>query len=106
MERPDERGRFGDYGGMFAPETLMPALEELSAEFAEAWTDPSFVNEFHHLLNSYTGRPTPLHGADHLSGKIGVRILLKREDLAHTGAHKINNALARPCSPPVWASPA
>ena len=95
LERPDERGRFGDYGGMFAPETLMPALEELSAEFAEAWTDPSFVNEFHHLLNSYTGRPTPLHGADHLSGKIGVRILLKREDLAHTGAHKINNALGQ-----------
>ena len=95
LERPDERGRFGDYGGMFAPETLMPALEELSAEFVEAWTDPSFVNEFHHLLNSYTGRPTPLHGADHLSGEIGVRILLKREDLAHTGAHKINNALGQ-----------
>ena len=95
LERPDERGRFGDYGGMFAPETLMPALEELAAEFAEAWIDPSFADEFHDLLDSYTGRPTPLHGADHLSGEIGVRVLLKREDLAHTGAHKINNALGQ-----------
>ena len=95
LERPDERGRFGDYGGMFAPETLMPALEELAAEFAEAWIDPDFVSEFHDLLDSYTGRPTPLHGADHLSGEIGVRVLLKREDLAHTGAHKINNALGQ-----------
>ena len=95
LERPDERGRFGDYGGMFAPETLMPALEELAAEFAEAWIDPGFVSEFHDLLDSYTGRPTPLHGAGHLSREIGVRVLLKREDLAHTGAHKINNALGQ-----------
>ena len=95
LERPDERGRFGDYGGMFAPETLMPALEELAAEFAEAWTDQGFVSEFHDLLDNYTGRPTPLHGANHLSSEIGVRVLLKREDLAHTGAHKINNALGQ-----------
>ena len=95
LERPDERGRFGAYGGMFAPETLMPALEELATEFAQAWSDRNFVNEFHHLLNTYTGRPTPLHGADHLSQKTGVRVLLKREDLAHTGAHKINNALGQ-----------
>ena len=95
LERPDERGRFGDYGGMFAPETLMPALEELAAEFAEAWIDHSFVSEFHDLLVNYTGRPTPLHGADHLSDEVGVRVLLKREDLAHTGAHKINNALGQ-----------
>ena len=95
LDRPDERGRFGDYGGMFAPETLMPALKELAAEFADAWIDPSFVSEFHDLLHSYTGRPTPLHGADHLSSEIGVRVLLKREDLAHTGAHKINNALGQ-----------
>ncbi|MDE0169533.1 MAG: tryptophan synthase subunit beta [bacterium] len=95
LDRPDERGRFGDYGGMFAPETLMPALKELATEFADAWIDPSFVTEFHDLLNNYTGRPTPLHGADHLSSEIGVRVLLKREDLAHTGAHKINNALGQ-----------
>ena len=95
LDRPDERGRFGDYGGMFAPETLMPALEELAAEFAEAWIDPGFVSTFHDLLVSYTGRPTPLRSADHLSQEIGVRVLLKREDLAHTGAHKINNALGQ-----------
>ena len=95
LDRPDERGRFGEYGGMFAPETLMPALEELAAEFAQAWSDRNFVSEFHDLLNTYTGRPTPLHGADHLSREIGVRVLLKREDLAHTGAHKINNALGQ-----------
>ncbi|MDE0369991.1 MAG: tryptophan synthase subunit beta [bacterium] len=95
LDRPDERGRFGDYGGMFAPETLMPALEELAAEFAEAWIDPGFVSAFHDLLVSYTGRPTPLRSADHLSQELGVRVLLKREDLAHTGAHKINNALGQ-----------
>ena len=95
LDRPDERGRFGDYGGMFAPETLMPALEELAADFAEAWADSAFVDTFHHLLDVYTGRPTPLHGADRLSEEIGVRVLLKREDLAHTGAHKINNALGQ-----------
>ena len=95
LDRPDERGRFGDYGGMFAPETLMPALEELAADFAAAWADSAFVDTFHHLLDVYTGRPTPLHGADRLSEEIGVRVLLKREDLAHTGAHKINNALGQ-----------
>ena len=95
LERPDERGRFGDYGGMFAPETLMPALEDLARDFAEAWADPGFAEEFHHLLKSYTGRPTPLHEAGHLSREIGVKVLLKREDLAHTGAHKINNALGQ-----------
>lgn len=95
LDRPDENGRFGDYGGMFAPETLMPALEELAKDFAEAWADPGFVTTFHRLLRVYTGRPTPLHGADRLSEEIGVRVLLKREDLAHTGAHKINNALGQ-----------
>ena len=95
LERPDERGRFGDYGGMFAPETLMPALEALGADFAEAWADSGFVARFHDLLEKYTGRPTPLHPADHLSEQIGTRVLLKREDLAHTGAHKINNAIGQ-----------
>ena len=95
LERPDERGRFGDYGGRFAPETLIPALDQLDAEFGAAWSDPAFVYDFNELLTTYVGRPTPLHGADRLSEALGVRILLKREDLAHTGAHKINNALGQ-----------
>ena len=95
LDRPDVRGRFGDYGGMFAPETLMPALEGLAADFAEAWADAGFVARFHDLLENYTGRPTPLHPADHLSEETGARVWLKREDLAHTGAHKINNAIGQ-----------
>ena len=95
LMQPDDRGRFGDYGGRFAPETLMPALEELAAAFSEAWSDESFVGEFEHLLTTYVGRPTPLHPARRLSERLGVNVLLKREDLAHTGAHKINNALGQ-----------
>ncbi|MDE0644050.1 MAG: tryptophan synthase subunit beta [bacterium] len=95
LERPDQQGRFGEYGGMFAPETLMPALWQLADDFAEAWGDSGFVGRFHELLEKYTGRPTPLHAADHLSEEIGTRVLLKREDLAHTGAHKINNAIGQ-----------
>ena len=95
LERPDQQGRFGEYGGMFAPETLMPALWQLADDFAQAWGDSGFVDRFHELLEKYTGRPTPLHAADHLSEEIGTRVLLKREDLAHTGAHKINNAIGQ-----------
>ena len=95
LKEPDARGRFGDYGGRFAPETLIPALEELTEAFREAWSDPAFVGEFTRLLNTYVGRPTPLHPAPRLSEQTGVDILLKREDLAHTGAHKINNALGQ-----------
>lgn len=95
LDRPDERGRFGEYGGRFAPETLMLALEELAESFAEAWRDPGFTDRFRSLLRTYAGRPTPLHEAPALSKKLGVRVLLKREDLAHTGAHKINNALGQ-----------
>ena len=95
LERPDERGRFGDYGGCFAPETLIPALEELDRVFSKAWSDPEFTAKFHALLASYVGRPTPLHAAERLSEQLEVRVLLKREDLAHTGAHKINNALGQ-----------
>ncbi len=95
LERPDHQGRFGEYGGMFAPETLMPALWQLAYDFAQAWGDSGFVDRFHELLEKYTGRPTPLHAADHLSEEIGTRVLLKREDLAHTGAHKINNAIGQ-----------
>lgn len=93
--RPDESGRFGEFGGIYAPETLVPALAELEAAFSEAWSDPAFVGEYHDLLRHYVGRPTSLHLAERLSEQLGVRVLLKREDLAHTGAHKINNALGQ-----------
>ena len=95
LERPDNRGRFGEFGGRFAPETLIPAIGELEEAFDQAWTDESFLDEFHGLLTTYVGRPTPLHGAARLSERLGVEVLLKREDLAHTGAHKINNALGQ-----------
>ena len=95
LPRPDRRGRFGEYGGRFAPETLMTALEELEVEFAAAWADPLFVGEYQRLLELYVGRPTPLYPAHRLSERLGVEVWLKREDLAHTGAHKINNALGQ-----------
>jgi len=95
LDRPDDRGRFGDFGGRFAPETLMPALEELERVFEKAWSDETFVASYRDLLANYVGRPTPLHKVDRLSEELGVNILLKREDLAHTGAHKINNALGQ-----------
>jgi tryptophan synthase beta chain len=95
LPRPDEAGRFGDYGGRFAPETLMPALAELEKAFDDAWNDPEFMAEFHRWLADFAGRPTPLQEARRLSARLGVRVLLKREDLAHTGAHKINNAIGQ-----------
>jgi len=95
LDRPDASGRFGEFGGRFAPETLMPALIELEREFVSAWSDQAFVGEFHRLLREYVGRPTPMHLAAGLSKRLGVELYLKREDLAHTGAHKINNALGQ-----------
>ena len=92
---PDERGRFGDYGGRFAPETLMPALEELEAAFADAWRNDAFRAELDALLEHYVGRPTPMYHAERLSAVLGVDLWLKREDLAHTGAHKINNTVGQ-----------
>ena len=93
---PDSRGYFGEYGGKFVPETLMPALSELESAYTEAITDSHFQQEFQNLCRDYVGRPTPLYYARQLSEKIGgATILLKREDLAHTGAHKINNALGQ-----------
>jgi len=92
---PDERGRFGDYGGRFAPETLMPALEELEAAFADAWRNDAFRAELDALLEHYVGRPTPIYHAERLSAVLGVDLWLKREDLAHTGAHKINNTVGQ-----------
>ncbi len=95
MTRPDARGRFGDFGGRFAPETLMPALAELETAFGDAWGDDGFRAEFAGLLASYVGRPTPVYEASRLSDRLGLRLLLKREDLAHTGAHKINNTVGQ-----------
>ncbi len=92
---PDERGRFGDYGGRFAPETLMPALEELEGAFIEAWADDAFRAELDGLLEAYVGRPTPMYHATRLSEQLGIDLWLKREDLAHTGAHKINNTVGQ-----------
>ncbi len=93
---PDNRGYFGDYGGRFVPETLVPALEELTAAYEKIKADATFWSEFDSLSRDYSGRPTPLYLAERLSRHCGgVRILLKREDLAHTGAHKINNALGQ-----------
>ena len=93
---PDARGRYGPYGGRFVPETLMGPLQELERAYAEARRDPSFQAELDALLRSYSGRPTPLSLARRLSREIGRdRIYLKREDLNHTGAHKINNALGQ-----------
>lgn len=89
-------GHFGPYGGQFVPETLMPALQELEAAFREAWADPEFQAEWHHHLSQYAGRPTPLYFARSLTQQWGgARVYLKREDLLHTGAHKINNCLGQ-----------
>jgi len=96
MTQPDERGYFGDYGGQFVPETLMPVLDELVTAYKEARADKAFWSEFEALSHSYSGRPTPLYLAERLTENCGgARIFLKREDLAHTGAHKINNALGQ-----------
>jgi tryptophan synthase beta subunit len=92
---PDERGRFGGFGGRYVPETLMPALAELDAVYEAARADAGFRRELDGLLASYVGRPTPLTFAANLSRELGPRIYLKREDLTHTGAHKINAALAQ-----------
>ena len=96
LTMPDDRGRFGDFGGKFVPETLMAALLELEDAYREAKVSPEFQRELEYLLANYAGRPTPLYFAENLSRHCGgARIYLKREDLAHTGAHKINNALGQ-----------
>lgn len=93
---PDARGYFGEFGGRYVPETLIPALDELMTAYREAMADPAFHAELAHLQRTYTGRPTPITYAGRLSEALGgAQIYLKREDLAHTGAHKINNALGQ-----------
>ena len=93
---PDDSGHFGKYGGSYVPETLVPALNELESAFTTAWKDEKFHSEFDDLLKNYSGRPTPLYFADKLSSDLGgAKIYLKREDLGHTGSHKINNTLGQ-----------
>jgi tryptophan synthase beta chain len=92
---PDATGHFGPYGGRFAPEALIPALDELAAAYSDARADPQFQAELDHLLRTYAGRPTPLTEARRFAAHAGCRVLLKREDLAHTGSHKINNVLGQ-----------
>ncbi|XHR27032.1 MAG: tryptophan synthase subunit beta [Chthoniobacteraceae bacterium] len=93
---PDAHGHFGPFGGKFVPETLMTALNDLTAEYEKARQDPEFLREFDDLMANYVGRPSPLYFAERLTQKLGgAKIYLKREDLNHTGAHKINNALGQ-----------
>ncbi|HEX6728248.1 MAG TPA: tryptophan synthase subunit beta [Nitrospira sp.] len=96
LELPDSHGRFGSYGGRYVPETLMPALLELEAEYAKVRKDRRFQTDLSYYLKQYVGRPTSLYRADRLTKKLGGgKIYLKREDLCHTGAHKINNAIGQ-----------
>ena len=95
MVEPDGSGRFGQFGGRFVPETLVPACQELEVGFREAWDDPSFRAELDHLLRTYAGRPSILTECNNLGRQLGIRLLLKREDLNHTGSHKINNVLGQ-----------
>lgn len=93
---PDAHGRFGPYGGRYVPETLMEALRQLTEEYAQASRDPDFQRLFHHYLKEYVGRPSNLYFAERLTAEAGgARIYLKREDLNHTGAHKINNSIGQ-----------
>ena len=91
----DERGYYGDFGGAFIPEMLYPNVEELRENYLKIMEDPSFQTEFHDLLRDYVGRPTPLFKAERLSAKYNTQIYLKREDLCHTGAHKVNNTIGQ-----------
>lgn len=95
MGDPSPEGRFGEFGGRFVPEILMPACIELEAAFREAWADDAFRSEFDTILRDYGGRPSKLTECHRLSKQLGCRVLLKREDLNHTGSHKINNVIGQ-----------
>jgi len=95
MAEPSPDGRFGEFGGRFVPETLIPACFELEAAFRQAWADPEFRGELDDALRDYAGRPSPLTECHNLGEQLGLRLLLKREDLNHTGSHKINNVLGQ-----------
>ena len=95
LENPNENGRFGPFGGLYVPETLVPACKELELAFKEAWADDAFRKELDSLLIDYAGRPSPITECFNLSEELNCRLLLKREDLNHTGSHKINNVLGQ-----------
>ena len=95
LQSPGSDGRFGDFGGRFVPETLVPACQELEAAFADAWNDPLFRVDLDQLLREYAGRPSMITECHNLSEQLGIRLFLKREDLNHTGSHKINNVLGQ-----------
>ena len=95
MSAPDATGRFGTFGGRFVPEALMPACLELEEAFVDAWNDPAFVDEYRLVLREFAGRPTPVTPLSRLSERLGIRLYAKREDLAHTGSHKINNVIGQ-----------
>ena len=92
---PDARGRFGDYGGLYVPETLMPLVLELGRAYAEAKADAEFQARLSGYLKHYVGRPSPLYFAERMSAHVGAKVYFKREDLNHTGAHKINNCMGQ-----------
>lgn len=95
MGEPDERGRFGEFGGRFVPEALVPACLELEEAFRDAWSDPAFIEEYRTVLREFVGRPTPVTPLPRLSALLGIKLYAKREDLAHTGSHKINNVIGQ-----------
>ena len=95
MGRPGDDGRLGDFGGRCGPEALMPACLELETAFIDAWSDPEFVGEYRSVLAEFGGRPTPITYLARLSQRLGLEIYAKREDLAHTGSHKINNVVGQ-----------
>ena len=95
MAEPSAGGRFGEFGGRFVPETLVPACQELEQAFTEAWADPVFRAELDEVLRTYAGRPSILTECHQLGARLGIRLVLKREDLNHTGSHKINNVLGQ-----------
>ena len=95
LQDPTTEGRFGEFGGRFVPETLVPACMELEAAFKDAWADSLFRTELNDLLRDYVGRPSIITECHNLGSKLGIRLLLKREDLNHTGSHKINNVLGQ-----------
>lgn len=98
-------GKFGKYGGIFVPELLIPALEELERAFLNYRDDRKFMAELEYHLREYAGRPTGLYYARNLSEKLGCRVYLKREDMLHTGAHKINNTIGQALLAGTWARP-
>jgi tryptophan synthase beta chain len=95
MATPSGDGRFGEWGGLFLPEALVPACLELETAFSSAWADPAFHSEFENILRDYAGRPSPVTECARLSSRLGIRVLLKREELNHTGSHKINNVIGQ-----------